>query len=183
MGRMGLKELPSFAQALAAKMGWTLLTGNNLWTSISYHKYIWSRNILDWVRLPTWPKSGISSVWKALLNSLPLIRDNLVWRVNDGSLVRIGMDPWPGCEGRHILPDDLIQHLRSQEIKVLADIADPQNSTIFDQHWKSAHQINLPPAWHPAWSDFITALSEAHIRIKQGPDELMWHLGKWYIHP
>lgn len=52
-GGWGLKELPSFAQALAAKMGWTLLTGNNLWTSISYHKYIWPRNILDWVRLPT----------------------------------------------------------------------------------------------------------------------------------
>eukprot|EP00253_Pinus_taeda_P005582 PITA_05582 len=77
-GGWGLKELPSFAQALAAKMRWNLLTGDNLWTSISYHKYIWPRNILDWVRLPTWPKSGISSVWKALLNSLPLIRDNLV---------------------------------------------------------------------------------------------------------
>eukprot|EP00253_Pinus_taeda_P026585 PITA_26585 len=175
-GGWGLKDLPSFAQALAAKMGWTLLTGNNLWTCISYHKYIWPHNILDWVRLPTWPKTGISSIWKALLNSLPLIRDNLVWRVNDGSLARIGMDPWPGCGGRHILPDDLIQHLHSQVIRVLADIVDPQNSSIFEQRWKSAHQINLPPVWHQDWMEYITALSEAHIRIKYEPDELMWHL-------
>eukprot|EP00253_Pinus_taeda_P034418 PITA_34418 len=175
-GGWGLKDLPSFAQALAAKMGWTLLTGNNLWTCISYHKYIWPHNILDWVRLPTWPKTGIYYVWKALLNSLPLIRDNLVWRVNDGSLARIGMDPWPGCGGRHILPDDLIQHLHSQAIRVMVDIADPQKSSIFDQCWKSTHQINLPPVWHQDWMDYITALSEAHIRIKQGPDELMWHL-------
>eukprot|EP00253_Pinus_taeda_P023686 PITA_23686 len=100
-GGWGLKDLPSFAQALAAKMGWTLLTGNNLWSSISYHKYIWPHNILDWVRLPTWLKTGISSVWKALLNSLPLIRDNLL--------------------------------------------------------------------------EYINALSESHIRIKQGPDEIIWY--------
>eukprot|EP00253_Pinus_taeda_P019711 PITA_19711 len=177
-GGWGLKDLPSFAQALAAKMGWTLLTGKNLWTSISYHKYIWPHNILDWVRLPTWPNIGISSVWKALLNSLPLIKDNLVWRVNDGSLARIGMDPWPGCGGRHILPEDLIQQLHSQAIRVLEDIANPQNSSIFEQHWKAAHQINLPPVWHQDWMDYIISLLEAHIRIKQGPDELMWHLSR-----
>eukprot|EP00253_Pinus_taeda_P031947 PITA_31947 len=107
-GGWGLKDLPSFAQALAAKMGWTLLTSNNLWTNISYHKYIWPLNILDWIRLPTWPKSGISSVWKALLNSMPLIRDNLVWKVNDGTLARIGMDPWIGSGGRHILLEAII---------------------------------------------------------------------------
>lgn len=92
-GGWGLKDLPLFAQALAAKMGWTLLTGQNLWTSISYHKYIWPQNIMDWVRLPSWPTAGISSVWKALLHSLPHIKDNLVLRINDGSLARIGLDP------------------------------------------------------------------------------------------
>eukprot|EP00253_Pinus_taeda_P014695 PITA_14695 len=137
-GGWGLKDLPSFAQALAAKKGWTLLTSNNLWTNISYHKYIWPHNILDWIRLPTWPKSGISPVWKAFLNSMPLIRDNL-------------------------------------EIKVLADIADPQNTTIFDQHWKFAIQINIPPLWHQDWLEYINVLSESHIRIKQGQDELIWY--------
>jgi len=39
-GGWGLKYLTLFAQALAAKMGWTLLNKQNLWTSVSYHKYI-----------------------------------------------------------------------------------------------------------------------------------------------
>jgi len=40
--------------------------------------------------------------------------------------------------------------------------------------WKSAHQIDIPPQWHQEWGEFIHALSESHIRIKQGPDELVW---------
>jgi len=174
-GGLGLKDLPLFAQALAAKMGWTLLTRQNLWTSISYHKCIWPLNIMEWTRLPNWPKSGISSVWKALLHSFPLIRQNLVWRINDGSLARIGLDPWNGSNGRHLLSRKLIQHLHSHEIKVLANIADTLNSTIFAQGWKSTQQINLPQCWYQEWNDYITALSESHIRIKEGPNELMCH--------
>ena len=104
-----------------------------------------------------------------------LIRDNLVWKINDGSMVRIGIDPWNGCGGRHILSEALIQHLHSLEIKALADIADPLNSSILEQRWKSAPQINLPSHWHQDWTDYISALTESHIRIKQGPDKLIWH--------
>lgn len=105
-GGWGLKYLPLFAQALAAKMGWSLLTNQNLWSYLSYHKYIWPQDMMDWVRLPSWQKTGTSSIWKALLHSLPLIRDNLVWRINNGSLARIGLDPWIGSGGRHILFQD-----------------------------------------------------------------------------
>lgn len=48
-GGWRLKDLPTFAQALIAKMGWTLLTGHNLWTRITYHKYIWPLHIMEWI--------------------------------------------------------------------------------------------------------------------------------------
>lgn len=130
---------------------------------------------MDWIRFPNWPTSSISSVWKALLKSMPLIREKQVWKINDGSWARIITDPWNGSGGRHLLSEVLIQHLNSLEIKVLADIVDPHNTSIFEQCWKFAPQINLPPHWHHEWTDYINALSESHIRIKQGPDELIWH--------
>ena len=130
---------------------------------------------MDWIRLPTWPKVGISSVWKALLHAIPLIRDNLIWKINDGTQARIGLDPWNGSGGRHILPEALIRHLHSQGIRFIADIADPQHTTIFEQRWKTVSQINIPPLWHQEWLTYISALSESHIRIKQGHDELIWH--------
>lgn len=79
---------------------------------------------------------------------MPLIRDNLIWRINDGSLARIGLDPWSEGGGRYQLSRDLLQHLLSQEIKVIANITDPQNTNIFSQGWKSALQLDLPPHWH-----------------------------------
>lgn len=100
-GGWGLKQLPLFAQALAAKMSWALITSQNLWTRLSYHKYIWPLDIMDWIRLPTWNSSGTSSFWKAIIYSMPMIRDNLAWRIRDGAQARIGIDPWAGSGGRH----------------------------------------------------------------------------------
>eukprot|EP00253_Pinus_taeda_P012119 PITA_12119 len=146
-GGWGLKDLPAFARALAAKMGWALLTSQNLWAHVIYHKYIWPQDIMERARLPSWSSKGCSSIWKALIHSLPLIRDNLVWRINDGTLGRIGMDPWINYQ---------------------------QRTDILSQAWKLAQQLDLPPQWHQEWNEYINALTESHIRIKQGPDELIW---------
>eukprot|EP00253_Pinus_taeda_P027841 PITA_27841 len=97
-GGWGLKDLPLFAQALAAKMSWALLTSQNLWTRLSYHKYIWPLDTMDWIRLPTWNSTGASSFWKATIHSMPMIRDNLAWRIRDGTQTRIGIDPWTGTQ-------------------------------------------------------------------------------------
>lgn len=34
--------------------------------------------------------------------------------------------------------------------------------------------MNLPPQWHQAWNSFREALTESHIRITEGSDELIW---------
>jgi len=153
-GGWGLKDLPDFAMALAAKMGWSLLTTQNLWAQVSYHKYIWPQSILDWARLPTWTTKGCSSIWKALIHSLPLIRNNLVWRINDGLLGRIDLDPWIGSGGRHILSRELITFLHDRDIRCFAHIADQQRTDIFTQAWKSAQQLDLPPQWHQEWREY-----------------------------
>lgn len=174
-GGWGLKDLASFACALAAKMGWALLTSQSLWTNITYHKYIWPLDIIDWARLPSWNKMGISSIWKALLHSFPLIRNNIVWRIRNGGRARIGLDPWSGCGGRHLLPQALVDLLKSHDIRVIAQIADHEQSDIFHQAWKSATQLNLPQRWHSTGREYCAALTESHIRIVEGPDELIWH--------
>eukprot|EP00253_Pinus_taeda_P031439 PITA_31439 len=173
-GGWGLKDLASFANSLAAKMGWALLTSHSLWTDISYHKYIWPLNTIDWARLPNWNRTGISSIWKALLHSLPLIKNNIVWRIRNGYSARIGIDPWSGCGGRHRLPHDLIEFLNSRGIRVIAQIADQEGSDIFHQAWMTAAQLNLPNRWLIPWREFCAALTESHIRIVEGPDELIW---------
>ena len=57
---------------------------------------------------------------------------------------------------------------------MIANIVDHQNTCIFSQAWKTARQLELPPCWHQEWHEYISALSESHIRIKEGPDKLIW---------
>lgn len=73
---------------------------------------------------------------------------------------------------------ELILHLNQRNISVIAHIADQDNTTIFAQALKSAQELNIPPHWHQIWNNYIAALVESHIRIKEGPDEIMWCLSK-----
>lgn len=156
-------------------MGWALLTSHSLWTNITYHKYIWPLNIMEWARLPTWNKTGISSIWKALLHSLPFIKNNIVWRIRNGDRARIGIDPWSGSGGRHLLPQALVEFLTAHGITVIAQIVDQEQSDIFHQAWKTATHLNLPQRWHTAWREYCAALMESDIKIIEGSDELVWH--------
>lgn len=85
------------------------------------------------------------------IHSLPLIRDNLVWRINDGMTGRIGLDPWSGCGGRHILSRELISYLQDHGIQHFAHIADQKRTDILSQAWKTPLQLQLPPQWHQEW--------------------------------
>ena len=51
-GGWGIKDLPTFALALSAKLGWTILTGNNLWTRVTIQKYIHPLTPIEWIRSP-----------------------------------------------------------------------------------------------------------------------------------
>lgn len=104
-----------------------------------------------------------------------MIRDNLVWRIRGGTQVWIGIDPWTGSGGRHTLSQELVDHLLAQDIKVIAQIADQDNTDIFYQTWRTVQQLNLPQRWHQEWQSYKEALIESHIRIKEGLDELIWN--------
>lgn len=117
-------------------------------------------------------------IWKATLNVMPLIRDNILWRIGNGSLVRIGCDPWLGSGNALILPEGLVRYLNSRGIKYLAQIGDQQHSTIFSQAWIIDRQWQLTDEWNSIWKDYIQALTESHIRLKEDEDELIWDVSK-----
>ena len=104
---------------------------------------------------------------------MPLIRDNLLWCIGNGSQVRIGLDPWPGSGNAQILPEGLVQYLNNRGIKYLAQIGDQQRSSIFSQAWITDRQWQLTDEWNSNWKDYIQALTESHIRLKEDEDELI----------
>ena len=51
---------------------------------------------------------------------------------------------------------------------------DLEHTTLFQQAWKTAHCLHLPQIWHHYWNDYISALTESHVGITEGGDELVW---------
>lgn len=177
-GGWGTKKLEDLSTALAAKLGWHPLTSTSLWTKIAAAKYIAPLRPLEWLRQPSWNKSGISNIWKAVLNALPLIRDGLTWRIYDGASVQIGRDPWIGCGNAHQLPLDLLQILIEKGIMHINHAADPEQSSFLHQAWKTARSLLLPRQWHQSWHTYTSALQESHIRLREGEDEIIWAIAK-----
>lgn len=173
-GGWGLNQLPTFAQALAAKQGWLLLKRKILWSEVITHKYIWPLSIIDWIRRPSWNRNGISVVWRAILNTIPIIRDGLLWKIGNGASVRIGIDPWTRSGNSYQLPPDLINYLNNRGIRYIGQLGDHQNSTFLSQAWFSEKNWNIPIEWDRTWQNFLQALTESHVRLNNEDDELIW---------
>eukprot|EP00253_Pinus_taeda_P029778 PITA_29778 len=155
-----------------------LLNSDSLWTKVVTSKYITLSNPVDWIRQDHRTNGNISNIWKVVIKARGLIRNGLTWRIQSGSQVRLGEDPWEGCGNAHKLPQELRLHLADQGISHLSHIADNERSSLAQQAWKSGLALNIPLQWQQQWRLFITALMEPHIRITEGEDELIWAFAK-----
>lgn len=73
----GIKRLNIFARPLATKLGWELITSKSFWTKVSYAKYIFPTNIMDWIRQNHRSNNNNSIIWKVVLNSISPIQEGL----------------------------------------------------------------------------------------------------------
>ena len=77
-GGWGLKNINLFAKAMAAKVGWRLLTTTSLWIKVVYHKYISPVPLWDWIRnLVNITPGTCSIIWKAICDAFPLIIEHV----------------------------------------------------------------------------------------------------------
>jgi len=109
--------------ALAAKSLWRLIYNEEFWAKVMKFKYLEGSPMEEWLRLERKCVKGGSIVWKALVSAFPLLRKWIAWKVGTGKKVRIGDDPWLGCQGNFRLSDSLLSNLHSLEIFCLDEAA------------------------------------------------------------
>eukprot|EP00253_Pinus_taeda_P027771 PITA_27771 len=152
-GGWGIKNLNDFSTSLAAKSGWRIISSENLWTRVVKRKYIDPMTLDNWIRDPNKKGKNISVIWKATSEAFKVIEQGLSWQVGCGENVKIGRDPWVGCNERYALSQGLIRHLESKGILHLHQIEKIGHSSIWGQAWKSGYKFLMTKkGWEePAW--------------------------------
>eukprot|EP00253_Pinus_taeda_P024814 PITA_24814 len=118
-GGWGIKNLPDFSLSLAAKLGWRLIKMDNLWTRVLKRKYIDPVPLEEWIRNPIKSKQHASVIWKATVDSFKVIEQGLAWKIGNDRNLKIGKDPWIGCNENYALSPGLIRHLEDKNILTL----------------------------------------------------------------
>jgi hypothetical protein len=158
LGWLGLKNIFSFSKALAAKSSQRLIKTSSLWTHVVHQKYISPLSILDWIRTTNKSSMGISIIWKALIKDFDLVGNGLVWRVGSGRLVRLGLDPWSGCQLGHLLSAGIRHRLAQGGFYYLAQVGDPLQTNMWHQGWMSRHMLGLLEEDYIHWNRYTQAL-------------------------
>jgi hypothetical protein len=87
-GGVGFRDLRIFNQALLARQAWRLLKfPNSLCARLLKAKYYPSGNLLDTAFIQQQSQS-----WQRVLHGLELLKKGIIWRIGDGSKVRIFCD-------------------------------------------------------------------------------------------
>ena len=90
MGGMGFRDIELFNLALLARQAWRLIEfPDSLCAQVLRAKYYPSGNITDTV----FTGNG-SSTWLAIEHGLELVKQGYIWRVGNGTNIRIWRDPW-----------------------------------------------------------------------------------------
>jgi hypothetical protein len=90
VGGMGFRDFTCFNKALLAKQVWCMWKNpKGLVARIMRAKYHKNCSILE---APRGRKSSFA--WRSIQNSCELVREGMIWRVGNGSSVRIWKDKW-----------------------------------------------------------------------------------------
>lgn len=89
-GGLGFRDLRIFNQALLARQAWWILEHpDSLCARLLKAKYFPRGSLVDTV-----PHVNASQTWQAILYGLELLKKGLIWRIGNGTSVRIWRDAW-----------------------------------------------------------------------------------------
>ena len=87
---MGFKDLRLFNQAMLARQAWRLIQfPDSLCAKLLKAKYYPRGCLVD-----TAFCAKASTTWQAIMHGLELLKRGVIWRVGNGTQIRIWRDPW-----------------------------------------------------------------------------------------
>jgi ribonuclease HI len=153
-GGLGLREIYAFNLAMLARQGWRILQNpDSLCAQVLGAKYFPDGNCLN-----ATASAGMSYTWRSILKGLEVLKKGLIWRVGDGSSIKIWEDPWiprgisrlPATPKNNMLKmvSDLISPITGQwdEVLIRDNFNDADSACILAI--PTNNDVDDRPAWH-----------------------------------
>lgn len=169
-GGLGYRDLHMFNLAMLARQGWRLLMDpNSLCAQVLRARYFPDGQILNVSEKP-----GISYSWRSIVRGIDALRQGLIWRVGDGTMIDIWMDPWLpyGTSRRPITPRGQTVLRRVSEL-INPTTGDWDKELIEDIFWEEdrQHILAIPLkedaedvlAWHYDKKGVFSVKSAYHV--------------------
>jgi hypothetical protein len=154
-GGIGFRDLRLFNQALLARQAWRLIEyPDSLCARLLKAKYYPSSNLIDTAFI-----QNTSPCWQGIIHGLELLKKGVIWRINDGTKVRIWRDNW--------LPRGnlkVIGKASKSRIRWVSDLIDPAT-----KKWKEDLVRNV---FYKPDADHILQIL---LTNTTGEDVLAWH--------
>ncbi|KAJ0075170.1 hypothetical protein Patl1_34400 [Pistacia atlantica] len=159
-GGLGFKDFELFNLAMLAKQGWRLLHyPNSLAARVLSAKYYPDGNFLE-----ANVKRSSCFIWRSVMAARSVLESGLMWRIGDGSKVKIWQDKW--------LPSASSFKIQSQCLDM-----DPEAkvATLIDPQSKSWKLDLLKDLFSESEVDIICRIP---ISIFNRPDKIVWRCAK-----
>ena len=172
LGGWGIKHLSWFSLSLRLKSFWLAINGKGIWFQLLSIKYLKILPLHSRLREKSFSFRRASVIWKGFLLTIYWLGKGLIWKVGNGSSIRLGVDPIIGLGSSFLLPHDLQDYLEDYGI---CSLEHAQNQTPHAQnYWFSADDLELQGEWRILWDNYIRGLEFGRIRLSDNCDSLLW---------
>jgi hypothetical protein len=155
-GGLGYRDLISFNNALLAKQGWRLTKFlGSLVGKIFQEKYYPTGDFLG-----SFLGSRPSYAWRSIWEAKPLLKEGLLWKIGDGSNIKIREEKWIPSTQTHMI------QVNVQNISPEARVSDLIN---FETNW-----WNIPLLEQIFPEEMVEQICNIPISPRQIKDRLVW---------
>jgi hypothetical protein len=98
----------------------------------------------------------------------------VAWKISNGRLVRVGIDPFIGGEDSYLLPNLMVRYLNSLGIHTLDQCLGSRSVFGGSVVWISAQTLGLSGFWSICWDAYIDGLHREGICLGSAVDSIVW---------
>ena len=150
-----------------------MLGSNGLWNQLIQENYLQKTSNQIWLRMQVEFVHRMSHYWNGFIRVLSQISRLLGWKVGDGCLIKLRIDPIAKLNTKCIISSKVLSYLNDYGINSLNEDHNMGEGTVSKSYWLIANDLELDGPWKDEWSHFIRGLFHEGIKLTEKKDKLL----------